>query len=505
VPSRLCVVALTIIGALLLSSLPAEAGWSVRTTERLQDGATTRRPPRTAEERTAREIERLLRGPLRRTTTSLFVVDAESGERLFSVRPDTPLNAASNVKLIATAAALDILGPSYRYRTVVIGAVPDDDGVIGHDVYLLGSYDPTLSAQGLGELARSLAARGARRLDGDIVVGEPPSRDGVFRSFVRLQIDPAAPGQPPKVTVSPTNDLVEVVVDAVTVRARRVRRGVTIATALVTDEAGRRRVRLTVSGQVGRAQAGARTVWIRERALLGAHLFRQALREAGIVVRGDVHVATGRDYVVASLRQGFLPLPLVDHYSQPLSQIVQRINKQSTNWLADRVIMTAALRRYGGVPTMEKAVDAMYDWLERRTGIGRDDLVVDTGSGLSYETRVSARQIVQVVRAATGLGDTDPAHLVRRGDRWKAYRASLAVGGRDGTLRHRFERFRGTVLAKTGSLSRVIALSGVLETSPGRPVVFSIITNGRKPLRKASVRRAHERLIGVLSDYLRHE
>jgi D-alanyl-D-alanine carboxypeptidase/D-alanyl-D-alanine-endopeptidase (penicillin-binding protein 4) len=434
----------------------------------------------------------------------LFVADAESGERLFSIRPDAGLNAASNVKLIATAAALEILGPSYRYRTRLLGDLPDEAGRIHHDLYLIGSYDPTLDAQGLAELAHQLAASGTKRVDGDIVVGEPPSRDGIFRSFVRVEIRAGAAGRPPVVTVSPTNDLVEGVVGAVTVRGRRARRGVTVTTELVDDDTGHRRVRLTVAGQVGRAQRIRRTVWLRERALFGAHLLRQALRDAGIEVRGDVHIASLGDYVGASLRAGILPLPLADHRSAALSKILQRVNKRSTNWLADRIIMTAAVDRYGGAPSMEKAVDAMYAWLGRRTGLDRDDLIVDTGSGLSYRTRVSTRQIVQIVRAATGLGDTDPLHAARRGERWRAYRASLAVGGRDGTLRHRFANLHGTVLGKTGTLRRVIALSGVLETPHERRVVFSIITNSTRPLRKAAVRRAQDQLVGVISDYLRH-
>jgi D-alanyl-D-alanine carboxypeptidase/D-alanyl-D-alanine-endopeptidase (penicillin-binding protein 4) len=152
---------------------------------------------------------------------------------------------------------------------------------------------------------------------------------------------------------------------------------------------------------------------------------------------------------------------------------------------------------------MDTAVTAMYAWLARRTGLGRDDLVVDTGSGLSRRTAISSRQIVHVVRAATGIGDLDPVHVARRGPRWEAYRNSLAIGGRDGTLRHRFAHLDATVLGKTGTLRSAIALSGLLEVDPDRRVVFSIITNGHSPRRQAAIRRAQDRLVGVVTDYLR--
>src|SRR5688500_10134466 len=108
------------------------------------------------DDRTAKAIDALLRGPLRSGETSLLVVDATTGERLFEVDADAPMNPASNVKLIATAAALDLLGPDYRYRTRVLGPAPDDHGVIGEDLYLLGSYDPTLTFEHVDELAAQL-------------------------------------------------------------------------------------------------------------------------------------------------------------------------------------------------------------------------------------------------------------------------------------------------------------------------------------------------------------
>jgi len=69
-------------------------------------------------------IQRLLRGPLRTGVTGLFVADAKSGEPLFAVNAGDPLNPASNVKLISTAAALELLGPEFRYPTRVLGPTP---------------------------------------------------------------------------------------------------------------------------------------------------------------------------------------------------------------------------------------------------------------------------------------------------------------------------------------------------------------------------------------------
>ena len=48
----------------------------------------------------------------------------------------------------------------------------------------------------------------------------------------------------------------------------------------------------------------------------------------------------------------------------------------------------------------------------------------------------------------------------------------------------------------------MIALSGVLEVDPQRPLAFSLVTNGDSPLSPRQVRRAHEQVVGVLCRYL---
>jgi PBP4 family serine-type D-alanyl-D-alanine carboxypeptidase len=450
-------------------------------------------------EQIAIQIEELLRGPLRAGTTSLFVADAITGKPVFSVYPDDPLNPASNVKLIATATALDLLGPDYRYTTRVLGQTPDEQtGALADGLYLLGSYDPTFAKASVEGLARQLVDAGLTRLDGDIVVGSTPTRDGMYRSFVDLTITAGAPGEPVTVVMEPPTDFVKLVVTATTSKKKRPKPGISVANKYVTDELGRKRLEITVSGQIAQGKSVVRDVWMKERAYFAAHLLRGALRELGVEVTGDVRVAELRDYLDAALLAGYIPMPIAEHRSQRLAEIVQRVNKRSTNWLADRVIMTAAAKRYGGKPDMRTAVDAMYKWLEKKTGLGRDEVVIDTGSGLSYKTELSARQVVTVLRAALGL---EEATALREEKVQSAYRNSLAIGGVDGTIRKRFKTLDATVLGKTGTLLRVVSLAGVIEVG-GRQLVFSVISNGHESHWKGRIRDGHERLIGLLCEYL---
>jgi D-alanyl-D-alanine carboxypeptidase len=141
----------------------------------------------------------------------------------------------------------------------------------------------------------------------------------------------------------------------------------------------------------------------------------------------------------------------------------------------------------------------MYAWLARHPHLGKQDIVLDTGSGLSYRTQISTQELVSVVRSAAGFVPDDPSRPTT--DAWLR---SLSVAGTDGTLRSRFRgtNAAGRIFGKTGTLSTAIALSGVLDLDPQRPLAFALVTNSDAPLLKPYVRRAHELVLGELCKYL---
>ena len=499
-------------GKLAKSAKPAKSAKLRRGEARVIFGATgvvrsmdprgRRAEPLTLEEDTARRIEELLRGPLRVGTTAIYVADARTGQPVFAVHPDDALNPASNVKLLSTAAAIEILGPEFRYQTRVIGSVPHRNVVRG-DVYLLGSFDPTLGGAAMEQLAAELAAAGISRIEGDVIVSDSPTRDAVYRALLPVEITaPAAAGAPPLVTLPVGYDFVTPVVTATVVTGKKARRTrLTYAEKLSPSETGAERLQLTIGGTIGAGKTHTHWLWVRDRGRHSAHLLRAALAAQGVAIAGDVHKAELSAYLFDRIRGGDLPVVLARHQSAPLAEIVASVNKRSINWLADRVIMTAAALKYHELPSMDRAVDAMYDWLSRRLRVDKDDVVLDTGSGLSRQTQLSARNIAEVLRVAGGFVDKqehDPLHRL-----WLDSLAFADGSVRDGTLRGRFRGgLVGRLRGKTGTLSTSIALSGVLEADPERPLVFSIVTNGSSPLPKGRVRAGHDRIIALLGQYL---
>lgn len=450
-------------------------------------------------ERIADAIETLYKGPLRAGLTALYVADARTGAPVFAVDADAPVNPASNVKLISTATALDLLGPDFRYLTRVLGRQPDAKTGVAGDLYLLGSFDPTLRVDDLHALAADLAASGIKTVSGDIVVGATGTRDGIYRALIPIDITAGdATGAPLTITTPPGYDFVTVKSTATTAKGKRGRLQYT--ENYVPDAAGHLRFELTITGTLAKGKTFTHWLWTRERALHAAYALRAGLRAAGVEVTGEVRVQEFDDVVAQAAADGWIPLELARHESAPLGDIVAQVNKRSINWLADRVVMTAAARAYGGLPSMPGAIDAMYKWLGSHTKYNRDDLTVDSGSGLSRATKITAHQIVDVLREASGLAKDSTLDAARG----QAYLASLSIAGIDGTLRH---RFRNTDVAdhlhgKTGTLHDVVALSGILDIDPDRPLAFALITNGHPESLKVRVKHAHEAMVGLLCDYV---
>ena len=292
-------------------------------------------------------------------------------------------------------------------------------------------------------------------------------------------------------------DLVEVRVTATTGKTRRSR--LTYKDELVKTPAGLPRIVLTVGGTIGSGVTVTYPLWTRQRTATAAYTLRAALEAQGVAVGGDLKVMELGDFVGATVGLGALPVELARHDSRTAADIAATVNKWSINWLSDRLIMTAAGLAARKPPSMDLAIEAMYSWLARHPRLGKGAIIIDTGSGLSYKTQISPQELVSVVRSAAGFVPDDTTEPVA-----SAWLRSLSVAGMDGTLGH---RFRGTgaaghIFGKTGTLSTAIALSGVLDVDPQRPLAFALVTNTDAPLSKPYIRRAHELVLAEICKYM---
>ncbi|AKF06426.1 D-alanyl-D-alanine carboxypeptidase/D-alanyl-D-alanine-endopeptidase [Sandaracinus amylolyticus] len=407
-------------------------------------------------------------------TVSVTVVDAASGQTLFSHQSEIALNPASNMKLVTAAAALARLGPEFRMRTALYGRV-EGDGVA--TLSLRGFGDPSLTQADLVELARDLADHGVRRV-GEVVV------DATY--FEGHLLPPAFDQQPGEVApFRAATGAVSVDANAYTLRVlpgatvgapARVRLDgagyFALESTITTSDSGQpsivaiqrdqgEHMQLALRGTMPIGVTGVSYRRRIENPLAWAgHLTRDALAAAGIRSNDAVRIAATPDDAAL----------LAQHSSEPLAEILSAMGKQSDNFVAEMVfrVLGAERHRPGRV---EDSVGAVRDVL-RDAGVEPDRVQIVNGSGLFDGNRIASGDLARLL-----------SWMYRQPGLRAEYVAHLAIGGVDGTLAGRLRDLPRPriVRAKTGTLNDAIALSGyVLGPDPDRAVAFSVIVNGAR-------------------------
>ncbi len=156
---------------------------------------------------------------------------------------------------------------------------------------------------------------------------------------------------------------------------------------------------------------------------------------------------------------------LLSHRSASLSRIIRETNKRSQNLYAELLFRTLGTLS-GGRGTADEAVSVVLESLAAM-GIPPDSLAIYDGSGLSRLNLITPGEVVQLL-------DYMAHHPY-----FAYFSQSLPVAGVDGTLMRRMQNTpaEGRVLAKTGSLSHMVCLSGYLPDRQGRLLAFSIMSN----------------------------
>lgn len=459
-----CSLVLLVAGALLLPGYPVLA--------QTAPGASLPAEVRNALERAELPREALAAWVQEVGTTATSTV-ATPPPRL-SWQADVPINPASLTKLLTTYAALDLLGPAWTWSTPVWLNGPVNDGVLDGNLVIKGSGDPKLVLERLWLMLRKVRQLGVREIRGDIVLDRS--------SFAAPEQNPADfDGEP----LRPYN----VTADALLLNYKAVTLTVTPdparAAAFVGIEPPLAGVRVDASVPLSSGSPRGCGDW---RAELGAQFGDPAL----IRLTGTFNPACGeKSWSIAyvdpngynarallgiwyemggtlggTVRDGIAPTsePSFVLNSPPLAEIVRDINKFSNNVMAQQLFLTLGLvQRGAGTPDNARAV--LRQWVVERFGAeAAAGLVIDNGSGLSRDTRVSARLLARTLQSAWAA-PVMPELL-----------ASLPINGLDGTARRsRSPAVRAHL--KTGSLRDVRGIAGVVLGDSGRRYVVVAILN----------------------------
>jgi D-alanyl-D-alanine carboxypeptidase/D-alanyl-D-alanine-endopeptidase (penicillin-binding protein 4) len=420
------------------------------------------------------------RAPFRDARLGVQLVSLDDGSVVFSKDADALMNPASNVKLVTAAAALARLGPEYRFETEFFVEPGPGDRV--KTLWVRGKGDPSITTERLHAIASELSHLGLREV-GELVLDDtwfdperlapgfeqeisdraytaPTGALSLNANAVGVYLRASSPGGRAVVELEPPSEYFEVVNQAAgaSSRARR---------ASVASQWTGSAQRITVRGTV--PVSGEWAVWKRidNPPMYFGYTFRKVLEMHGIRVRGKP-------------RLGVVPeraRPLYVAQSETFDLVLKRMNKHSSNFVAEQLLKTLGAEVKGPPGSTANGVAVAEEFLEREAGIPRGSYILRNGSGLNDTNRFTPRQLAQLLKVMWDRFPVAPEFL-----------SSVGIAGKDGTLRYRFEGSEavGRLRAKTGTLENVSALSGYVQSVGGERFAFSVIVNDH-PGRAASV------------------
>ncbi|MES3630928.1 MAG: D-alanyl-D-alanine carboxypeptidase/D-alanyl-D-alanine-endopeptidase [Longimonas sp.] len=447
-------------------------------------------------------------------TWSVMVVNLDTGEPVVDYRGQATMIPASTVKILTSAAALELLGPDFRYETVLTTTGPVEGGRVNGDLVLHGAGDPSLGQHRATSSIFTNWAQGLSRIGIEQVSGQVIGDDSLFDapgiapgwSWDDIPYGYAAQSS----ALSYYGNVVRITLDALQggsdVRIRWLPNNTSYVTVGHQLEQGQRGQQLWrrferdlgqntihVRGTIPAGRSTQFRVSIDNPTLFSAYVFSEALDQTGITVRDGATTVRLLDAPPAPYDT------LASVYSPPLSELVKTVNQESDNLYAEQLLHTLGAMAHGDslsvTSSRERGLRLVRGLIHRAGGAPERTRLVD-GSGLSRYNLVSAEVLVQVLAYMHGHPDSE----VRR-----AFFRSLPVGGRDGTLQFRFQRAaaaRGNVRAKTGTFSNNSALAGYVTSFEGTPFAFAVLANNHvgstRPLRTVQ-----DQIVNILAQYPR--
>ena len=410
---------------------------------------------------------------------SVLVKNLTTGEVIDSYRPDHVVPPASVMKLLTTGAALEMLGPDFRFQTTLEYSGAIEKGVLRGNLYIHGGCDPSLGWKGrtafLDRWVKAIRNAGIQTIDGAVVAdmtmldGEAQNpgwlcedagnyyAPGIFAlnyygNTMNIVLKSGEPGS--QATVVGTEPKVDGVYFINHVRCDKIAYDGAFVSGL--PYSNERYLTGSVPSNLG--TFGVKGDLPNPGLLLAQHLTTR-LREAGIIVQRD-----------ALYEADYNPLTpprqvLYTHYSESLSEIIKETNVNSNNLYAEAIFRFLGTR-YSLPGSIHNSQDLLRDYWRRR-GVAVQNAIIKDGCGLAPQDAVSAKAFVQLLTVMAASPNA------------AAWMASLPVSGQTGTLKTLCPKtaLEGRIHAKSGTIAGTKNFAGYIDMPNGDKWVFAILIN----------------------------
>lgn len=410
---------------------------------------------------------------------SVLVQNLTTGEVIDSYRADHVVPPASVMKLLTTGAALETLGPGFRFPTILEYSGAIENGVLQGDLYIRGGCDPSLGWKGrtgfLDRWVKAIQGAGIKRIEGAVIAdmtmldGEAQNpgwlcedagnyyAPGIFAlnyygNTMNIVLQSGEPGSTAKVVK--TEPAVEDVYFINHVRCDKI----SYDGAFVSGMPYSRERYLTGAVPSNLGTFGVKGDLPNPGLLLARHLTAK-LREAGIRVKRDANYLADYNPLTPARNELYI------HYSEPLSEIIKETNINSNNLYAEAIFRYLGTR-YTLPGSIHNSQDLLRDYWRRR-GVAIQNAIIKDGCGLAPQDAVSAMTFVQLLI------------IMSHSDNKDAWMASLPVSGQTGTLKTLCPgtELEGRIHAKSGTIAGTKNFAGYIDMPNGDTWVFAILIN----------------------------
>lgn len=410
---------------------------------------------------------------------SVLVQNLTTGEMIDSHRADKVVPPASVMKLLTTAACLEIMGPGFRFPTVLEYTGMIENGVLQGNLYIRGGCDPSLGWKGntafLNQWVKAVKAAGIMHIHGAVIAdmcmldaeAQNPGwlcedagnyyAPGIFAlnyygNTMNIVLQSGEPGTVAK--VMKTEPKVDDVVFINHIRCDRIQ----YDGAFVSGVPYSRERYLTGAVPSNLGTFGVKGDLPNPGLLLARH-FTARLREAGVIVHRDATYLSDYNPLIPPRKELYI------HYSEPLSELIKETNVNSNNLYAEALFRYLGTR-YTLPGTIHNSQEILRDYWRRR-GVNVQNAIIKDGCGLAPQDAVSAKAFVQLLT------------YMEKSPNREAWIASLPVSGKSGTLTSLCLKtpLEGRIHAKSGTIAGTKNFAGYIDMPNGDTWAFAILIN----------------------------
>jgi len=435
----------------------------------------------------ARSIEKLLSdSAMIHASVSLCVADSENGEVMMEYNSGKSLTPASVMKLITSAAALELLGPEYTFKTIIgyTGSLNKRSGKLTGNIVIQGGGDPALGSKYFSDHYQDFLSRwvteikklGIKKIVGRVITDDSyydflpvPAKwlwEDAGNYYGAGAYGLSAFDNTYEIHLRTSADSSLVVIKEIVPYECSFEFSNWLIAAGASDEGYVFAAPYSTNGWIAGTVPFDREDFVLQASitdppLLIAKMINMRLEAAGITISEDpTTIRLEQKNVSGEV------VPVAETISPPLADIIKALNHESINLYAEHLIKELG-KKYKNNGSTAAGVEVIQDFLHD-AGIGTDGMFIEDGSGLSPLNAINTRDLVNLL-----------IYMKIKGKYFPEYYSSLPDAGKEGTLKNYFRDpvFDSRLKAKSGSMTRVRSYAGYFTTVSGKNMIFSIIIN----------------------------